>query len=255
MIYGGDFMLGLIALILTGAWGIAAWFLSEELKRRKPQPPRKQKYRQIQKYKFARQRYLFWKFSIPIGIVFLLMLSARFVNEKRQEKMLSEFEGFLLPMNEPDPPSFCHPTNVDALKLFIGPNEVYSSRFPFVVLRVYGKNRVVIDRDAGGKIALSVDILDQQGKMIVTFEKGHFTVVHSNILDMKRPNSGTLIVRDQYKNEVLDVRYLNKRSLQISGLLRYPEVGSIPIGKASAITQLCLGEVSVAIDIEPPTKN
>ncbi len=254
MIYGGDFRLGIVALTLTAAWGIVAWLLSDELQKRKPQLPKKQRFEQIQKYKHARKRYLFWKFSIPLGALILLLLSAWFVDRKREQEMLSEFEGFLLPMDDPDPVSFCRPTNIDALKIFVGPNEVYSSKFPFVVLRVYGKDRVVVDRDSDGRIALTVDIFDQQGKLIVSFEKGHFAVVQTNILDMKRPNRGTLIVRDQYKNQVLDVRYLNKRSLQISGLLRYPEVGAIPIEMTPLVSRVCAGEASVAFDIEPPQK-
>jgi hypothetical protein len=95
-----------------------------------------------------------------------------------------------------------------------------------------------------------MDILDKEGKVIVTFEKGHFTVVQTNILDMKRPDRSTLIVRDQYKNEVLNVRYLNERSLQVSGLLRYPEVGVIRISKTSAVDGICVGNSAVAYNIE-----
>ena len=140
--------------------------------------------------------------------------------------------------------------NPDALKIFMGRNEVFGSRFPYVALRVRKQDRMIIDRDQAGRIALTLDILDAQGKVIVAFEKGHFTVVQSNILDMRRPDRSTLIVRDQYKNVVLDVKYLNKKSLEISGLLRYPGVGVIPIPKTSAVNGICAGESDVAFDIE-----
>lgn len=260
MIYGDDLILGIITLSLAAIWGIAAWLMSDELQRRKPQPPTKSKYVKIQKYRSARRSYLLWKFSVPLGIVVALVVSARFINDKREEKILRQYEGFLLPGDEHDPPSFCTGDNAnvppfgrvnpDAIKIFMGRHEAYGSHFPYVALRVRKQDRMVIDRDQTGRIALTLDILDAQGKVIVAFEKGHFTVVQSNILDMKRPDRSTLIVRDQYKNEVLDVRYLNKRSLEISGLLRYPGVGIIPISKTSTIDGMCAGEGSVDFDIE-----
>jgi len=258
MIYGEDYILGITTLSLSGIWAIAAWSLSESLNIRKPQPPRKQKYVLIEKYKQARRRYLLWKFSVPLAIVAALVLLALLTNNRREEKILKEYEGFLLPANEPDPPSFCTEDggpsfmqiSRDALKIFIGRNEVFSSRFPYVVLRVRHKDRMVIDRDEAGRVALTADILDKEGKVIVTFEKGHFTVVQSNILDMKRPDRSTLIVRDHYKNEVLNIRYLNKRSLRFSGLLQYPEVGFISIPKTTAVNGICAGNSAVAFDIE-----
>jgi hypothetical protein len=259
-VYGDDFNLGAIALGVSAIWGTVAWSLSDKLQRLKPQPPTNLKYAKIEKYKRGRRKYLLWKFSIPSVIVLALVLSTLFVNNKKEEKILRQYEGFLLPGDKPDPPSFCTGDNAkvppfarvnpNALKVFMGRNEAFGSHFPYVVLRVRKQDRMVIDRDDAGRIALSVDILDAQGKVIVAFEKGHFTVVQTNILDMRRPDRSTLIIRDQYKNTVLDLRYLNKKSLEISGLLRYPGVGIIPIPKASAVDGICAGESGVAFDIE-----
>src|ERR1700730_8816309 len=194
-IYGDDFILGIVALALAAVWGIAGWLVSDELRKRKPQPLRKNpKYLKVEKYKREKRGYLFWMFTIPVGLVAALVLSAWFANNKREGKFLKQYEGFLLPGDNPDPPSFCTGDNnsrfggesPDALKVFMGRNEAFSSRFPYVVLRVRGRDRMVIDRDEAGRIALSIDILDAQGKTIITFEKGHFTVVQANILDMKR---------------------------------------------------------------------
>jgi hypothetical protein len=187
MIYGEEYILGITTLSFSGIWGIAAWCLSDNLQKYKPQPPKKKKYVQIERYRHARQRYLLWKFSVPLAIVAVLVLLALLTNNRREEKILKEYEGFLLPANEPDPPSFCSEDSgpsymqmsKDALKIFVGRHEAFSSRFPYVVLRVRHKDRMVIDRDETGRIALTVDILDREGKVIVTFEKGHFTVVCS----------------------------------------------------------------------------
>jgi hypothetical protein len=249
MIYGDDSVLGFIFVCLAGAWVITAWTLSDELARRKPVPPKKRKYIQVAKYKEARNRYLLWKFTIPAGIIVFVVLSAAFTNQKREEKLLKEYAGFLLPGDEPDPPSFCSTSvDPDALKMFVGRNEVFSNKFPFVVLRVSKHDRIVIERDDSGRIALNMDILDESGKVIVSFEHGKFTVVQGNILDMKRTKS-SLVVRDQYKKEVLNVRYLNRKSLQFSGSLHYPGIGLVVL-PSSDVDGMCVGDTGVAFDIE-----
>ena len=257
MIYGYDFSPGIACLVVAGVWGVASWILSDELKKRKPRPPKKQQYLKVQKYKQAQDSYLLWKFGMSILIFVPIVCGGLWGMHKREETILNEYQGFLLPADEPDPPSFCTGNdtvlgriNRDALKIFIGRNEAFSNHFPYVVLRVRNKDRIVMNRDDTGRIALTVDILDKEGRVIVTFEKGHFTVLQANILDMRRPDRSTLIVRDQLENEVLNVHYLNRRSIQFSAFLTYPEYGSVWIPKSSAIDGMCAGESRVAYAIE-----
>jgi hypothetical protein len=256
MIYGYDFVSGIACLIISGIWGVAAWILSDELKKRKPRPPKKQQHLKMEKYKQARTSYLLWKFGISFLIVAPIAVGGYWGSHKREEKMLNQYQGFLFPSDEPDPPSFCSENTAfgglgkDTLKIFIGRNEAFSNQFPYVVLQVRKKDRIVMNRDNSGKIALTADILDKQGRVIVTFDNGYFTVVQANILDMRRPDRSTLIVRDQFKNEVLNVRYLNVRSIQFSAFLTYPGYGSIWIPKSSAVDGMCAGQSRVAYAIE-----
>ena len=151
---------------------------------------------------------------------------------------LEQLQGFLFPANDPDPPTFCnHP---DTLKIFLGPSEGFAYQFPSTIIRVRGRNMVILDKDADGKLVLSADILGEDSKVIATFENGIFTIVQGNILDMKRPDRSTVIVRDQYKNEVLNVRYLNTSSVRLSGIIRNGG-RKIIIPPARAITGFCGG--------------
>jgi len=129
------------------------------------------------KYRRSRRSYFLWKFGIPCGIVVTLVLATQFVNSKKEERILRQYEGFLLPADEADPPSFCTgdkanvapfarvSPNPNALKIFMGRNEAFGSHFPYVALRVRKQDKMVIDRDQAGKVALTMDILDAQGKM------------------------------------------------------------------------------------------
>ena len=85
--------------------------------------------------------------------------------------------------------------------------------------------------------------------MVATFEKGAFTVSQSNKLDWSR-TWNTLVVRDSFKNESLNVRYLNHDALELSRLLQYPGAKPIRIPQ-TRYADLCVGDVGqTAIDVE-----
>ncbi len=258
-VYGDDFVLGTLSLSLSAVWGIAAWWLSDELQRRRPQPPRKQKYAQIEKYKHSRHRYLLWKFSIPVFIMAVLILSAFFVSYKREQNILKEYEGFLLPANDPDPPNSCnfeiggHKMMSDsALKVFLGKIMVSYSMFPHRIFTVNGKNPLVLNRDEAGRIALTMDIFDKDEKIVVEFREGHFRVNPNTQFDMKRPDRSTLIVRDNYKNEVLNIRYVNRHAVRVAALLQYSQAKPVQI-RGTQFADVCLGDVgSVGVNFDSP---
>ena len=245
---------------IAGLWTVIFWQVSDYLNakstelqkqlQRFKKKPTKQK--TIVALKKARRAYWLSNMLGSCAIFALTVACLVWTRTAQTEYELSLLSGWLIPAGDADPPSFCayDVKDPNALKVFMGRNEAFSSKFPYVALRVYKKDRMIIDRDENGRVALNLDILDNQRKVITTFEKGRFTVDQSNILDMKRPDRSTLIVRDQYKNEVLNVRYLNRTSLQISGVLRYPGAGVISIPKTSAVNGMCAGNAEVAFDIE-----
>ena len=238
---------------VSGAWALVYWqasdYLSSKLanlrQRRQKFQDKPKQYRAVDAYRKAQRSYWVPNILGSLAIIGLVVVCLFWTSSTQTEYQLEQWQGWLVPANDPDPPSFCSAPK-DALRIFIGRNEAFSTGFPFVVLRVHGTDRIAIDRDATGRIALSVDILDSEGKVLVTFEKGHFTVAQRRILDIKRPDRSTLVVRDENKNEVLNVRYLNKRSIQFSGLLRYPQIAPIAIPKASAVSGVCVGGFGAA---------
>jgi hypothetical protein len=86
MIYGDDFIAGIVALSLAALWGIAAWLLSKGLEEQRPKELTKLKYARIETYKREKRRYLFWKFSIPTVILTVWALGALFAIHKRDSK-------------------------------------------------------------------------------------------------------------------------------------------------------------------------
>lgn len=215
MIYGDDFVLGMLALTFAGVWGIAAWLVSEELEKRKPSRPRKPKYTALQGYRQARVRYFFWKLSIPAAIVFMLVLSGVFANNKREKKILKELHGVLLPDHDPDLEGPCKPEG-NQLAIRIGSNSVTTDSFPLTVIKAGGIPVLTMDRLPDGRISTTLDVRDQDGKIIVRLDKEGFVVNPNNYLSVRRPDKSSLEVIDQYGNEALKARYRNRRFFDIT---------------------------------------
>jgi hypothetical protein len=58
--------------------------------------------------------------------------------------------------------------------------------------------------------------------VMVTIEGNHFVVNPNNTLDSYRPDESTLIVRNQKKQVILYVRYMNKDTIRIAGVFNFP---------------------------------
>ena len=85
--------------------------------------------------------------------------------------------------------------------------------------------RLTLDRDPKNRgINVTMDVFGADEKIVVGIEKNEFTVNPNNYYRMKRPDKSTLVVLDQYKKEVLNIRYLNRRAIKLSALLYYPGV-------------------------------
>jgi hypothetical protein len=260
MIYGDDFILGMVGLTVSGAWGIAAWLLSDELQRRKPLKPPEAKFKQIQKYKAKKRKYLFWRWSLPAGIVVILVLSALFVNNKREQKklaaeseVLARNAGWLVPDNLPTPDNPCLDPDVPESKqpvfLLLEDNATFATRFPHTVVAVNGGAKPVIrlDKDTSGRIAVILNVFDKEGKIVAWLDAEGFHVNPNNISnpEQKRPDTHTLIVLNQYKEEALYVHYLNKHVIVLAATLWFPEIRkNVPlvIEKAGVFQPICRGD-------------
>ena len=129
----------------------------------------------------------------------------------------------------------------DVLKIHLGKIMAYGSGFPYPILAVNGKKELFVDRDDKGRVAISLDIRSSDERIIATIEKGKFTINQNNFLDMEHPDRSTLIVRDQYKKQVLNVRYKNKTNLELSALLQYPGGKTVTISK-DVVPTICIGD-------------
>jgi hypothetical protein len=111
--------------------------------------------------------------------------------------------------------------------LFFGGNVDIEQKFPMTIIQVADQPRLVLEKKDSGEIAVNLDIFDSDPKprIIASIEHNEFTVNPNNYFKViKSADKSRLVVVDQYKTTVLDVRYTNKQSMSINAVLHFPGV-------------------------------
>ena len=69
VMYGPSFAWGYLLVCVSAIWGIAAWILSDEVRKHRPAPLKSQKPKKIQEYNLALGSYRRWQFIVPVLIL------------------------------------------------------------------------------------------------------------------------------------------------------------------------------------------
>jgi len=141
-----------------------------------------------------------------------------------QEELYEFTSGKLLPANEPTPANKCNPpVGDDEFAVFTGESTTVTSTFPFEVLRV-GDSTVSLDKSADGALLVSIDLRTTDYRIIALIDKNN-SLVNTALGILMSRDKHSLVLRDQYGKEILNVHYLNKHAVRISG--------EIPHGKGT----------------------
>jgi len=236
-------------------WSITFWQLHGFLVRKRNALNERKVRKNPDLLRKKRFSYWAWRWGIS-GLLTLVTLACLFGVHAVQERYeLESLQGWLIPANDPDPsPDICSGpfTPKRALRIHLGKFELFAGVFPYTVLAVNQQKAIVLNRDEHGRIAISMEIRDKDGKVVVLFENGHFAVNENNFLKKgnERPDRNTLVVHDQWNHEVLNAHYRNASYLDISALLQYPGAKPVTIPK-NVPADVCLGDVgSTALNIE-----
>lgn len=234
------FNFAFLLLVFSVIWAIGWWLSSDILEKKRPRPTKKQ-VKHNEKVSLASYRAWQW---IPVLLMLLAFLcAAKLTGRIELARELSLNHGWLMPADDHDPIDPCAGpfTPPDALRIHLGNIMAYGTNFPYPILAVDGKKELFVNRDEKGRVAISLDVRSADERIIATILNGHFTVNVNNSLDMQRPDKSTLIVRDQYKREVLNARYENRTHLELSALLQYPNGKTVRIPKDVSPT-ICIGD-------------
>lgn len=131
-------------------------------------------------------------------------------------------------------------------------NAALFTEFPqhIIISLKYGEV-LSVNKTADGAIFLPLILRDQDGKVIVAFDADGFSVNRNNILKMERKDRSSLVILDQYGTEVINARYINQRTFQLSGLLSYG-TKRIPIEFPGLGSVCTANAASIGADVEIP---
>ena len=133
--------------------------------------------------------------------------------------------GRLVPANDQLPSTKC-PTapQLGDLTVFFGSAvgwmKPQSGQTSLTVLRIDGRELLRLDRDKVGRLALTGDVFNKNDDAVVVISKNRFTISDEAFVVDK--SSSDLRVTVKHLNEtVLQVRYLNKDAVRVSGHFYY----------------------------------
>jgi hypothetical protein len=128
----------------------------------------------------------------------------------------TETHGWLLPANDPTPTSYCG--EMGGLTVIAGQNAFVSTMSgKFVALIVDSCPVLCVDRGESG-VQIDADVFDDQGNLSARVENNEFHLIPGQVSYQKRPDRSTLIAYDRQGKELLRIRYLNPKVLQIRGV-------------------------------------
>ena len=138
----------------------------------------------------------------------------------------------LEPSNEPFPrllsptgrppswPDSAFQIGTNEIALLLGELVVSTPEKSFSVLTLYGKELLRLTITDDRRVRLWIDVWDDDGRLLATIEDSVLRINKNNTLPVLRPNPHTLIIQNERKIEVLKLRFLNPRTLRLSGIFK-----------------------------------
>jgi hypothetical protein len=169
---------------------------------------------------------------------------------ERQQEVSEFLTDKLIPASDPTPANTCHDAYPDDVFVFFGSNgnASFTDKFPHTILQVRGRKIISIDRTENNSLTLSVDIRDSSNRIIARLNREGFAVSHNYDWYLLRPDESTVVVEDEYGNDVVRARFLNPRAFSVSG--RYYDQGNVHPLDLNGFSRSCFGHNPVDIIID-----
>jgi hypothetical protein len=139
-----------------------------------------------------------------------------------------EVSGSLIPGSEPTPRNAGDrsPFPADAMRILIGDNAgVRTKPGKFTAVQIGNCPVLSMERTAD-KISVSVDLYDDNGKLIATTKTGEIHAITGENVRLRRGGDlSTLFIEDGAGKELLYVRYLNPTTVAARGFLAVRAIG------------------------------
>jgi hypothetical protein len=152
------------------------------------------------------------------GLIIMCFFSVYQAIQGERKRELEKLDGPLTPANDLRPSSGCASDRQDLI--ILGRLEAASMEYPATVMKISDRSILTLNKGPYG-LLVNLEVWDDDGKIIVDIQGNIFRINHFNYYEKKRPDLHTLIVYDQRKEMVLNVRYMNPSTIKITGKFKY----------------------------------
>lgn len=234
------FALAYLFLFVTAFYSVGCWLTSDTLAIKFKARPSKLYGADGKPLPAVANRPLGWLLAPTIVILLFFGFFGFWIKGLQIDKELESLNGWLYPADE-DINVQCPLHHPNDLVLMVGTSAYVTDKFPHTAIAINCDNVLSIDRDANGRIGVTLTIRDKDGKVIVDLDRGLFTVNKNNYFAIDRHRSrSTLSVIDQSNQEVLYLHLANKNVLQLRAILNYRGISvhiddSHPFGSSNII--------------------
>jgi hypothetical protein len=145
-----------------------------------------------------------------------------FLLDYAKSKEFAALSGTIVPGDEDVPlpaDALCSAMNSGGFGLILGGSHLYSPRADRTIIQIDAERTLALSHE-NGRMALSMIVRSDDGRVVVEVEKGEFRINQNNYFKMTHPNGHELTVYDQKDNPVLEVKYPNPSALVVNADLR-----------------------------------
>jgi hypothetical protein len=161
----------------------------------------------------------FANFSIT-AIIFIGLFVAWFYFQPNppERKLLA----FLVPANEPNPPSNCRETSSTTIAAYLGNSVGSTFRDEMTVISAGGEPLLAVKKTFGG-LLINLKLYDSKGKEIANIVDNKFVGKVADNLDIQIIDAHSIAIYDKNNNTLLfHIRFLNNRTIKVLGRLYLP---------------------------------
>ena len=148
----------------------------------------------------------------------------------------------IYPLNLPNPivPACQSMAPKGSVLIYAGSNLYFALSFPVVIMSLNDTPLLTIDKSGDGGIRIGFQIFDDRGDIIAHSDNNSFWIRSDT--RMEKPDKSHLIVYDHRDKPVLDIRFLNAKTIEINGELRHADYlrTAVPIS-ARNFNNSCIG--------------
>lgn len=231
MAIDADFYLAYLFFLISGAWGACWWLCSDNTLGHEGRLKRALQGGHQAVILKRRKALKQGRFTGVIACLIITLAGCWFVRYKQNSFALASTSGLLEAASDPTPYNSCSKySEADGKYLLLwGNGTSYFDQFPHTVVRVGTKQLLWLTRDAQGRIGVNADFRDPDMKMVAKIRDNIFQLNVNTIFTRLRTDFSTLAVNDNYDNPALRVRYINPRTISVTGAFNYPGIHPIII--------------------------